>query len=556
MEYRPAYRELVDYLVTPYFEASASGELVLVNKALQEMLGDVCGRRIWELFSRQFEPSIRTMCENVLAAGQQQIVELTIGENGGTIGVLLELAVVESADLHESVCLRGKVKSLGDDEFLETKLALKRQAEELGFLNHLSEVISSSLDLDDILYSICRESQRVFDARNVGIALLNEKKDGLKVVSFFSDQPGESDITGLEFRLQGNDASLFVIKTGEPIVVPDAQTNPITRSLHSVMRLRRTITLMIIPLLARGEVIGTIGMPSSSEDAFSQHDVRLGMTIAAQVASVIDNARLHQSVKRARDVAERELEIGHQIQAFFFPGSIPDINGWKISAYSELARQVGGDFYDAFLLGDGSKIGIVLADVCDKGVGAALFMVLFRSMLRAHMVEAFGQSGAGGVDIGQSLSEAVGKTNNYIANNHAEANMFATVFAAVVEKDTDNLWYLNCGHDAPVFIRSNGECKRLTPTSAAIGMFPDIRLSSRHLMMQHGDCVIAFTDGVTDACSVDGDSFGDDSVVRVLETNESLDTRLDALKAAVYEHIEDAEQYDDITWVGFERVKA
>ena len=553
MHQSPAYRELVDYLVSPYFEATASGEIVLVNKALQGLVGDVLGKRIWELFDRHFEPSIREMCENVMAVGQQQVVELTIAENGGPHEVLLELAVVQAADHGETVCLRGKVKSHEDDEFYETKLVLKRQADELGFLNHLSEVISSSLDLDDILYSICRESQRVFNARNVGIALLNEKKDGLKVVSFYSDQPGESDVTGLEFRLQGNDASLFVIKTGEPIVVPDAQANPITRSLHSVMRLRSTNSLMVIPLLARGEVIGTIGMPSSSEDTFSQQDVLLGMTIAAQVASVIDNARLHQSVRWARDVAERELEIGHQIQACFFPEILPVINGWKITAYSELARQVGGDFYDVFPLGDGSKIGIVLADVCDKGVGAALFMVLFRSMLRAHMIECFDQHGEIAVDIGQLLVETVGKTNNYIANNHAEANMFATVFAAVLEKDSDDLWYLNCGHDAPVLLRSTGESKRLTPTSAAIGMFPDIRLSPSHLVMTHGDGVIAFTDGVTDACSVDGNSFGDDNVVQLLTNSDSLDNRLAALKAAVYKHIEGAEQYDDITWIGFER---
>jgi len=387
----------------------------------------------------------------------------------------------------------------------------------------------------------------------VGIALLNEQQDSLKVVSFFTDQPGESDITGLEFKLDGNDASLFVVKTGEPIVVPDAQSNPITRSLHSVMKRRRTTTLMIIPLLARGEVIGTIGMPSSSEDTFSRHDVRLAMTIAAQTASVVDNARLYRTVKRARDVAERELEIGHQIQACFFPGALPAVDGWKVSAYSELARQVGGDFYDALMLGDGVRAGIILADVCDKGVGAALFMVLFRSMLRARMIEAFEQGTGEAVGIGQVLSEAVGKTNNYIANNHAEANMFATLFAAVVERGRNTLWYLNCGHDSPVLVRTSGEVERLTPSSAAIGMFPDIPLIPQHLEMREGDCLIAFTDGVTDACSVDGASFGDEQVVSLLSGGNSLDARLGSLSNALYEHIEGAEQYDDITWVGLTR---
>jgi len=323
------------------------------------------------------------------------------------------------------------------------KKALERRAEELTILNHLAEAISSSLELDDILHSICREMIRVFDARNVGIALLDDKRDRLKVVAFYTEESDESDATGLEFNLEGNDASLFVIKTGEPIVVPDAQTNPITRSIHEVMRRRGTSCLMVVPLLARGEVIGTIGMPSNSKTIFSQDDVRLAQTIAGQVAGVIDNAQLHQSVKRARDVAERELEIGRQIQAYFFPDTIPEIKGWKISALFRSARQVAGDFYDVFALEDGRKLGLVLADVCDKGVGAALFMVLFRSMLRANMIEGFGAAKELTLDPRRVLPSAVAKTNNYIADNHARANMFATVFVAVIEKDGGNLWYLN-----------------------------------------------------------------------------------------------------------------
>jgi sigma-B regulation protein RsbU (phosphoserine phosphatase) len=551
MNYHPAYRELVDYLVTPYFEATVSGEIVLVNKALQEVAGDVRGRRIWELFAGRFEAPLRALCEAAPAVGQKRVMEMTLAGPGGA-PVLLELSAVQFAPVHEAVGLRGKVKCIGDDEFHENELALKRQAEELAFLNHLAEVISSSLDLDDILYSICRESQRVFDARNVGIALLNEKKDGLRVVSFFSDQPGESDTTGLEFSLEGNDASLFVIKTGEPIVVPDAQANPITRSIHGVMKQRGTTCLMVIPLLARGEVIGTIGMPSASQQTFSRNDVRLAMTIASQVASVIDNARLHQSVKRQRDIAERELEIGHQIQTFFFPDAIPDLDGWNISAYSELARQVGGDFYDVFALGENDRVGIVLADVCDKGVGAALFMVLFRSLLREQIQNGFRTRSAAG-DIGRVLVEAVGNTNNYIAGNHARAHMFATVFVAVIGTSGGGCWYLNCGHDAPVLRRKTGVGERLRPTGPAIGMFPDLELSPSYISMSPGDSVIAFTDGVTDACSVEGFAFGEERVVEICRGGGDMRKRLTSLKNALYHYIDGAEPVDDITWVGFER---
>ncbi|MGI9536990.1 MAG: PP2C family protein-serine/threonine phosphatase [Desulfocapsaceae bacterium] len=448
---------------------------------------------------------------------------------------------------------QGQIRSEEHVDFLEVKKTLERRAEELTILNHLAEAISSSLDLDDILHSICREMVRVLNARNVGIALLNEKKDGLKVVAFHTEQPGETDVTGLEFGLEGNDASLFVIKTGEPIVVPDAQTNPITRSIHEVLRQRGTSCLMVVPLLARGEVIGTIGIPSNSQEVFSQDDVRLSQTIAGQVASVIDNARLHQSVKLARDVAEKELEIGRQIQTSFFPESIPEINGWDLAAYFQSARQVAGDFYDVFGLEDDNKLGLVLADVCDKGVGAALFMVLFRSLLRANLIQGFEQREEADVDPGQILVSAVNKTNNYIATNHARASMFATVFAAVLEPGSNELWYINCGHDAPVLIRKTGEIERLTPDSAAIGMFADLEFESSRISMDRGDWVVAFTDGVTDARSIDGSAFGEVRLLDVLAGSRSLEKCFRELKNAISTHTANADQYDDITCIGFQR---
>ncbi len=436
---------------------------------------------------------------------------------------------------------------------VDVKKALERRAEELSILNHLAEAISSSLDLDDILHSICREMVMVLNARNVGIALLNDKKDNLKVVAFHTEQEGETDVTGLEFSLEGNDASLFVIKTGEPIVVPDAQSNPITRSMHEVFRQRGTNCLMVVPLLARGEVIGTIGIPSDSHEVFSQDDVRLSQTIAGQVASVIDNARLHQSVKRARDVAERELEIGRQIQTAFFPETIPDLSGWKTAMYFQSARQVAGDFYDVFALEEGRRMGVILADVCDKGVGAALFMVLFRSLLRANLMLGFSRSTGSDDDTCQLLIAAVDRTNRYIAENHSQANMFATVFAAVLEEDSDELCYLNCGHDAPVLIRTNGQMERLVPGSPAIGVFAELEFRCGRISLTKGESVVAFTDGVTDAQSSEDQSFGEERLLEILTEAPLLENRMKALRRAIEEHISGADQYDDITFIGIER---
>jgi sigma-B regulation protein RsbU (phosphoserine phosphatase) len=324
------------------------------------------------------------------------------------------------------------------------------------------------------------------------------------------------------------------------------------------MRNRGTVCLLVVPLLARGEVIGTIGIPTNSQEIFNQDEVMLAQTIASQVASVIDNARLHQSVKQARDAAERELEIGRQIQTSFFPESLPRLSGWNLGAHFISARQVAGDFYDLFPLGK-NRIALVLADVCDKGVGAALFMVLFRSLLRSHVQRGFSPDHFSDpdqmvVDPGEMVVSAVLETNNYVAINHARANMFATVFAAIVEGESDSLWYVNCGHDAPVLVRKSGQHERLGSTGAAIGMFPDLKISAGFCEIHTGDSLFAFTDGVTDARAPDGTSFGEERLMPLLLADRSLEHRLNTLNKALTAHIGEGDQYDDITFIGIQRI--
>jgi sigma-B regulation protein RsbU (phosphoserine phosphatase) len=157
------------------------------------------------------------------------------------------------------------------------------------------------------------------------------------------------------------------------------------------------------------------------------------------------------------------------------------------------------------------------------------------------------------VDPGEVVLSAVLETNNYVAINHARANMFATVFAAIVEGDSDSLWYVNCGHDAPVLVRKSGQYERLGSTGAAIGMFPDLKISAGSCEMRAGDSLFAFTDGVTDARAPDGASFGEERLIPLLLAQRPLDYRLDTLKRALTVHIGEGDQYDDITFIGLQR---
>ena len=559
MNYDPTYLELINSFDEPYFEASVSGGIILVNTALQQFVGNTSEKKIYDLFTRDTKDTILEFFSQVISSGEHQEMLLDLLRlEGEPLGVCLSLSSMLKCDSDGNHYLRGRMSLVDGDKrtdkgVIEAEQVLKKQTDELAILNHLSVAISTSLDLDEILNSICREMVSVFNARNTGIALLNKSQTWLKVVAFHTEDPDESDVTGLEFALEGNDASLFVIKTGQPIVVPDAQLNPITRSLHEVMVRRGTSCLLVVPLLARGDVIGTIGIPSDSQTVFTREEVKLAQTIAGQVASVIENARLYRKVQKARDVAEHELEIGRRIQTGFFPESLPQISGWEVFSYFQSARQVAGDFYDAFPLDENKKLALVLADVCDKGLGAALFMVLFRSLLRANIQQCFNEEIYSGAANGEMIVEAVRKTNDYIAVNHAKAGMFATAFIAVLQRDQDAVCYINCGHDAPLVVRAEGPGERLMLTNPAIGMFPDLDLVSKCIQLRQGDSLFAFTDGVIDARSVDGSAFGAERLLKILGKKISLKQRLDSLTTELVRHTAGAEQYDDITCLAFNR---
>ena len=174
----------------------------------------------------------------------------------------------------------------------------------------------------------------------------------------------------------------------------------------------------------------------------------------------------------------RELQIGRQIQADFLPETLLQPDAWQLASYFQPAREVAGDFYDAFTLPN-DCLGIVIADVCDKGVGAALFMALTRSLLRvlaqqapARLQKYLASDEKLGIpsDIAEIL-RAVTLTNDYIVENHSRANMFATLFFGVLDTTTGDLFYVNAGHDSSIHLGPTGIKGRLGRSGPPIGTF-------------------------------------------------------------------------------------
>jgi sigma-B regulation protein RsbU (phosphoserine phosphatase) len=266
----------------------------------------------------------------------------------------------------------------------------------------------------------------------------------------------------------------------------------------------------------------------------------------------LENARVRAEIERARQLAEHELEIGRKIQTGFLPERLPVPPGWEIAAHFQPALQVSGDFYDVFELAGRRCLGIVIADVCDHGVGSALFMALTRSLIRAFALQSAGRIGVDPADPegwSQTLAlETVRQTNAYITDNHGESGMFATLFFGILNPVTGRLTYVNGGHEPPLFLRSGHPAAFLKATGLAVGAMPDVSYKTESIVFEAGDCLVLYTDGVTDADDSAGVHFSKQRLVSlVLGKNIAAQTLLDNVTAALNAHVGKASPADDIT---------
>jgi sigma-B regulation protein RsbU (phosphoserine phosphatase) len=287
-----------------------------------------------------------------------------------------------------------------------------------------------------------------------------------------------------------------------------------------------------------------------------------------------------EKAQRSREAMERELEIARRIQASFLPDNLPQPEGWELASRFEAAREVAGDFYDAFSLAGGKRIGLVVGDVCDKGVGAALFMSLFRSLIRAFADQHYS---LGWMDLLASdapdsnraeplrsssvsrrrelltpgttaLKKAVVLTNDYIANNHGQTSMFATLFFGVLDPTTGTLTYINGGHEPPMLIGPTGIKARLAPTGPAVGIFAGMEFGIEQVNLEYGDTLLAFTDGVLDASNNANQFFGELKLERLLQPPViSAESILETILVALHDHMAGVEQFDDITLLALRR---
>jgi phosphoserine phosphatase RsbU/P len=551
-----SYFSVLDTLRDPYFEVLTSGYFVYVNNAFYEWTGYARGELVGKNFrivtSRKSIRETINKFEILFQDGKPiPKFEFVYRRKDGK-EFAAEMVVSPIMEESRVVGARGIIRDISErvqtEEVLrQAKAVAESRAKELAVLNRVSLSVSRSLDLQDILQSICYELTNIFEIRNAGIGLLTPDRKNLEIVAFHAVDPQEQSVKGMFLPVEGNTSAMEVIRTKKTVVIQDAQNDLRTNSIADLSRQRGTKSIMIVPLLARGEAIGTIGMPALNPDhEFKQNEIELAEIIASQIATAVDNAQLYQKTEMALDAAERDLEIGRQIQSGFFPEQLPTIPGWEIAAQFHAARQVSGDFYDVFRIKDSNFVALAIADVCDKGVGAALFMVLFRSLLRA-----FSETKITKNTIQQRLLNTIASTNTFIAEYHGKSNMFATLFFGILDPQSGTLYYVNGGHEPPILLNAKGNIiKRLMPTGPAVGMFSDLEFNVEHIKLNKGDMLIGFTDGSTDAKNVSGELFTEERLLQNLSKPWTSNfSALYELNTALQKHIGTQSQFDDITLI-------
>jgi len=346
----------------------------------------------------------------------------------------------------------------------------------------------------------------------------------------------------------------------------------------------RSVSCLTIPLVNH-EVTGVLQLRNAQDPetgqviSFGAYQQLVAESLASQAAVALHNRRLR---KREGSLLryKRELEIGREIQAGFFPATLPQPPGWELTARFQPAREVAGDFYDAFPVPNG-KIGLLIADVCDKGIVAALFMALLRSLLRAFIQQHYYLNSSDSVqevqetvggDVVQNqeqparlhsfyasheaaLLDAIRRTNSYISSNHANTHIFATLFVGILDPQSGEIAYINCGHLPPLLYKQDGTEINLMPTGPAIGLLSDARFIVHKERLEAGDILLAYTDGVSEARDKQGVLFGRQRISALVaqQSSGTVTELANAIETAVQVYTDGAAPSDDIAILALKR---
>lgn len=437
-----------------------------------------------------------------------------------TVGALAVAGANEAPELERALCETLNLLLAHSLENRELATDALERYRELNLLYRVSATIGHTLDPAAIPQQILDESNRVVKAHAAMVLSLNQS----------------------EWEIQGTLAQAGItpgLDSIRPVLEQVAASGEATIVADDVLALSGfgCSSILCAPLKGRERVMGAVVlMRNSNLPVFTASDEQLVNAIATEAAITIENAHLHQAALE-NERLERELQLAHQVQATLIPREIPQMAGWDIAAWWQPAREMAGDFYD-FIPMQGA-LGVVIADVTDKGMPAAMYMADTRSVVRASTTAV------------ESPSMALTHANRWLSADSTDS-MFVTLFYARLDLASGGVTYVNGGHNPPMlFVGDEAKPRELTRTGIMLGFDESWQYDERQLHLEHGDLVVLYTDGVTEAKNASNEEFGEARLEEIARTHraEFADAILRAIQQSLREFVGERALYDDVTLV-------
>ncbi|MBM4414144.1 MAG: GAF domain-containing protein [Chloroflexi bacterium] len=415
--------------------------------------------------------------------------------------------------------------------------AQRAEAQRLNVLLHAADMLNRPVPLDDLLNTAVQLPLQLLGCRRCCYLSFDQQHNQFVVEATAGLNDDEAEQL-IQQRIDATSIDMHAL----PSNIVEFQQLPASVT-HVLRPFAHQHTLVLIAR-GRSSIPGILVTDYPIENRpYGAREQQMFSGLAGQIGSAIENALLELDADNAARL-EEELRLARDIQNSLLPDVAPAVPGWQINALWKAARVIGGDFYDywPFTGSNGQEqFGFVIADVSDKGMAAALFMALSRSLVRAAALD------------GSDPAAALMRANRWITRD-SESGMFVTIFYGILDTQSGELCYACAGHNPPLLVRANGTHEELTTPGIALGIIEEIRLTSSTVVMQPGDTLVCYTDGVTESFDDHDQQYGVTRLKQVIQRH--MTAHSEQIVTAIADDVSafsEGRIYDDVTLLVIQR---
>ncbi len=419
------------------------------------------------------------------------------------------------------------------EELEETRTDLTRRETEISAIYTADEKIRETLVLEELLMMVTDLVVTVMMCDKSSVLLLGERDNTDILVRGSRKIINHKSNSSTKLQVRGKVTS-YILETGSPLLVTDENKR---EDLFAEETTRyRTHSFVSVPVYLEGHIVAIVNATDKiSGDDFNSEDLKLLEFLASQISKSMEKFELTKHLVYAQQV-ENELKIAAGLQKSILPRSFPRTKDIQVVAYNRPAREMGGDFYDIFVLPDG-RLAVLIADVTGKGIPAAFYSALVLSHIKALCARY------------RSPRTIGAKTNRFLFDLDPDSTMFVTMFLGILDQKTGKLTYVSAGHEPAILLRRDRRIELLESKGLMLGIFEESILKQKTVILEPNDLLVVYTDGLTDAHDEKKNRLDREKIERLLlqKNPQSAQRAVDLLVKFVTDHSQNAPQFDDIT---------